>query len=142
MRLRRTTERGSASLEAVFAVGFLLIPVAALLAQAPGWVDTSHTAQSAANEAARAAVLTDDIAAAGSIAEATAAAVVANHGHDATDLLAVNLDGTFSRGATLTVTVQLQGHQIVVPGLGTIGPAYTATGSATERVDDYRGFGP
>ncbi len=126
------SQRGSATLETILAVGFLLIPAAALLAQLPQWVGTGHAAQVAANEAARAAVLSDTLQAAADAASQTATAVVANHGHGPGDLLEVSLGGTLTRG--------VQGEPIMVPGIGTVGSPFVASASATERVDDYRGF--
>lgn len=139
-------EKGSVTIEAMFAVGFLLIPAAALLAQLPGWVGTSHAAQAAAVEAARQVVLADTMAEGVDEAHDAAADVVANHGIDIADLLEVtvraNPAGELQRGQEVTVTVTLRGNPIVVPGLGEIGNPFNAMGGATERVDDYRGFGP
>ena len=134
------SQRGSATLETILAVGFLLIPAAALLAQLPQWVGTGHAAQVAANEAARAAVLSDNLQAAADAASQTATAVVTNHGHEPGDLLEVSLGGTLTRGAVVTVTVRVQGEPIMVPGIGTVGSPFVASASGTERVDDYRGF--
>lgn len=145
--MRRPTldhDRGSASLELIFAVGFLLIPAAALLAQLPGWVGTTHAAQTAAVEAARQVVLAEDLAQGLTAAQRVAGEVIVNHGFDIADLLgvAVTADppGDLQRGQTVTVTVTVQGNPIVVPGLGTVGHPFDAVGSATERVDDYRGL--
>lgn len=133
-------ERGSASLETLLAVAFLLIPTAALLAQMPQWVATSHAVQVAASEAARTVVLADTFDLGVAAANQVVFDVVTNHGQDPADLVAVEVDGSFARGGAVTVTVQLRGNRIVVPGLGSVGPAFVATGSATERVDDYRSF--
>lgn len=135
-------QQGSASLEALLVIAFLLIPAAALLAQAPQWVATAHATQIAANEAARAFVLADTPTDAIRAAETVAAAVLANHGQDPSDLLDVTSTGVFSRGETVTVTVTTRGHPVIVPGLGETGPDHTISRSATERIDDYRGFAP
>jgi hypothetical protein len=139
-------ERGNVSLELIFAVGLLLIPATALLAQLPQWVGTTHAAQTAAVEAARQVVLADEmtngIAAAGHMA----GEVIANHGLHPDDLLAVTVTadppGELQRGQVVTVSVTVRGNPIMVPGLGSVGNPFDAVGSATERVDDYRGFGP
>lgn len=140
----RRGERGSVTLEAVFAVGLLLIPAAALLVQLPGWLATGHAAQIAANEAARRVVLADDLAVGLEAAHRTAAEVLANHGLAPADLLdlALTVDppGDLQRGQTVTVTVTVRGNPIVVPGLGSVGNPFDAVRAATERVDDYRGF--
>lgn len=140
-----STERGSVTVEAMFAVGFLLIPAAALLSQLPGWVGTSHAAQAAAVEAARQVVLADTMTEGVSNAESAASEVIANHGIDGSDLLEVGVAadpaGGLQRGQEVTVTVTVRGNPIVVPGLGSVGNPFNAVGAATERVDDYRGFG-
>ena len=139
-------ERGSVSIEAVFAIGFLLIPATALLAQLPGWVGASHAAQTAAGEAARQVALADSMADGVARAQAAASDIVVNHGFDQADLLGVvvtaNPVGELQRGQEVTVTVTIRGNPILVPGLGSVGNPFNATGAATERVDDYRSFGP
>jgi hypothetical protein len=139
-------EGGSVSLELILALGFLLIPAAALLAQLPQWVGTTHAVQAAAVEAARQVVLADDMATGVAAAEDMAGQVIANHGLDPEDLLGVKVTadppGELQRGQVVTVTVTLRGNPILVPGLGSVGNPFDAVGSATERVDDYRGFRP
>ena len=148
--MRRRTpgrrQRGSVTLELIFAVGFLLIPATALLAQLPGWVGTTHAAETAAVEAARQVVLADDMTAGVAAAERMAREVAANYGLHPDDVLDVtvtaNPPGDLQRGQVVTVTVTLAGNPIIVPGLGSVGNPFDAVGSAIERVDDYRGFGP
>lgn len=140
------SDRGSASLEAVFAIGFLLIPAAMLLAQLPGWIATGQAAQVAATEAARQVVLADDMTTGVAAAQVTATQVITNHGLTVDDLISVNVvaypAGDLQRGQTVTVTVTVRGNPIVVPGLGTVGNPFDAIRAGTERVDDYRSFGP
>jgi hypothetical protein len=140
------SDRGSASLEAVFAIGFLLIPAAMLLAQLPGWIATGQAAQVAATEAARQVVLADDMTTGVAAAQVTATQVITNHGLTADDLISVDVvadpAGDLRRGQTVTVTVTVRGNPIVVPGLGTVGNPFDAIRAGTERVDDYRSFGP
>lgn len=139
-------ERGSVSLELIFAVGFLLIPATALLAQMPTWVGTNQAAQTAATEAARLVVLADDMTTGVAAATQTASDIIVNHGLDPTDLLDLTVTATppgdLQRGQVVTVTVTVRGSPIHVPGLGSVGNPFDAVGSATERVDDYRGFAP
>lgn len=139
-------ERGSITIEAMFAIGFLLIPAAALLAQLPGWVGTSHAAQAAAVEAARHVALADTMTEGVEEAESVAADVLDNHQIESPDLLDVTVDaypaGELQRGQEVTVTVTVRGNPIHVPGLGEVGNPFNAVGAATERVDDYRSFGP
>ena len=148
MRKRRRFrwERGSVSLELIFAVGFLLIPAAAMLAQLPTWVGTANAAQAAATEAARQIVLADNMTSGIAAATATAQEIVSNHGLDPDDFLdlavAATPPGGLQRGQIVTVTVTVRGNPIRVPGLGSVGNPFDAVGSATERVDDYRGFAP
>lgn len=145
-RCNRRPERGSVSLELIFAVGFLLIPAAALLAQFPAWVGTTNAAQVAATEAARQIVLADDMASGIAAANETAREIVSNHGLDPDDLLDLAVTATppggLQRGQIVAVTVTVRGNPIHVPGLGSVGNPFDAVGSATERVDDYRGFAP
>ena len=140
------SERGSASLEAVFAIGFLLIPAAILLAQLPQWIATGQAAQVAASEAARQVVLADNMSAGVAAAQVTATQVIANHGLAVDDLVSVVVAadpaGDLQRGQIVTVTVTVRGNPIVVPGLGTVGNPFDAVRAGTERVDDYRSFGP
>jgi hypothetical protein len=139
-------QRGSVSIEAVFAIGFLLIPATALLAQLPEWVGASHAAQAAAVEATRQVVLADSMTDGVALAQEVASDVVINHGFESTDLLGVSVSanptGELQRGQLVTVTVTIRGSPILVPGLGSIGNPFDAVGAATERVDDYRSFGP
>lgn len=139
-------ERGSVSLELIFAVGFLLIPATALLAQMPTWVGTNQAAQTAATEAARLVVLADDMTTGVAAATQTASDIIVNHGLDPTDLLDLTVtatpSGDLQRGQVVTVTITVRGSPIHVPGLGSVGNPFDAVGSATERVDDYRGFAP
>ena len=137
---------GSVSLESIFAVGFLLIPAAALLSQLPSWVAVGHAAQTAATEAARQVVLADDIPSAVTAARATARQVITAHGLNLDQLIEVAVEadppGPLQPGQRVTVTITVQGNPIAVPGLGGVGKPFRASRSATERVDDYRGFPP
>ena len=137
-------DRGSVSVEMVLAVGFLLIPATALLVQLPSWVGSTHAAQTAATEAARQVVLAHTISEGVAAAADMAGEVIANHGIDPDHLLGVDVTadppGDLQRGQVVTVTVTLRGSPIHVPGVGTLGNPFDAVGSATERVDDYRGF--
>ncbi len=145
-RRRLRSEGGSVSLELIFAVGLLLIPAAALLAQFPAWVGTTNTAQAAATEAARQVVLADDMTSGIAAANETVIEIVSNHGFDPVDFLDLAITATppgdLQRGQVVTVTVTVRGSPILVPGLGSVGNPFSAVASATERVDDYRGFAP
>jgi hypothetical protein len=144
--VNRQRERGSVTIETLFAVGFLLIPAAALLTQLPSWVGTTHAAQAAATEAARQVVLADNMTAGVDAARQAATGVIVNHGLESADLVAVEVSAhpadELQRGQEVTVTVTVRGSPIVVPGLGPIGNPFNAVGGATERVDDYRSLGP
>lgn len=146
MKRLTDTERGSVSIEAVFAIGFLLIPATALLAQLPGWIGASHAAQAAAVEATRHVALAETMAEGVVRAQAVASEVVVNHGFDPSDLIGVDVSATPSgelqRGQLVTVTVTVRGSPILVPGFASVGNPFDAAGAATERVDDYRSFGP
>jgi hypothetical protein len=134
------------TIETLFAVGFLLVPATALLAQLPGWIGTTHAAQAAAVEGARHVVLADSMAVGVAEAHEAATAVLLNHGLEVADLVAVEVSadpaGELQRGQEVTVTVSVRGNPIMVPGLGSVGNPFNAVGGAAERVDDYRSLGP
>ena len=100
----------------------------------------------AATEAARQIVLADDMTSGIAAASETAREIVSNHGLDPDDLLDIVVTATppggLQRGQIVTVTVTVRGNPILVPGLGSVGNPFDAVASATERVDDYRGFAP
>lgn len=133
-------------METIFAIGFLLIPAALLLAQLPGWIATGQAAQVAATEAARQVVLADDMTTGVAAAQTIATQVITNYGLAVDDLISVsvaaNPAGDLQRGQIVTVTVTVRGNPIVVPGLGTVGNPFDAIRAGTERVDDYRSLGP
>ena len=137
-------ERGSAyaAVEMILVLGLILLPTLAGIAQLPRGVDAKSTADLAAQEAARQVVLADTwdegVAAASAIAET----VVRNRGLDVGALSGVTFEGALLRGATVTVTVTLQVPPVVLPGFGPVGGTISLSRSATERVDDYRQFGP
>lgn len=139
-------ERGSVAIEMVLAIGLLLVPIASALAQVPAWVATSQAANAAAVEAARQIVLAETLPQGLNRAEAVAMATLVDYGFDPSDLVEIQVDldppGELQRGQQVTVTIRLRGSPIVVPGFGPVGNPYTAHGAATERVDDYRSFGP
>jgi hypothetical protein len=103
-----------------------------------------HAAQVAATEAARQVVLANDMTTVVAAAQVTATQVITNHGLTVDDLISVNVAanpaGDLQRGQTITVTAR--GNPIVVPGIGTVGNPFDAIRAGTERVDDYRSFGP
>jgi len=146
MRLPLRREQGSATLELIVAVGLLLIPATALIAQLPGWIKAGHAAQAAASEAARQVVLADTISQGMDAAQAVTVALLTNHGFTEDDLIGIDVvtdpPGELQRGQVVTATVTVQAGSLVVPGIGTVGDPFTASGSAHERVDDYRSLGP
>lgn len=141
-----SSERGSAPLEMVLAVGFLLIPAMALMAQLPTWVAAHHAAQAASVEASRAVVLADSMSDGIAAANITAAAVLANHDFGGSALVDVVVSaspsGELTWGQQVTVAVTVTGPRIFVPGVGEMGAPFAVTRSATERVDDYRSLSP
>lgn len=128
------SERGSAVVEFVAAVGLLLLPTAMLVASIAPWVQRQAVARSVAREVARDAVVAttlderraDDIAA--------RMAGTAGLGPEA---LQVEIDGVPTRGGLVTATVTVDIPVTVIPGLVELG-AVAWTVHHTEAVDLYR----
>lgn len=139
-------DRGSVAIEMVLAIALLLVPIGSALAQVPAWVATSQAANAAAVEGARQIVLSATLSEGLARAETVAVATLADYGLDPSDLVEIQVDldpqGELQRGQQVTVTVRLRGSPIVVPAFGPVGNPFTAQGAASERVDDYRSFGP
>lgn len=152
MRLRRFLRRlaveqmgaAYAAVEMILVLGVILLPTIAGIAQLPRWVDAKSTADLAAQEAAREMVLADTWEEGAAAGRAIAAAIVENRGMDVGALSNVSFSPpeTFVRGGTVTATVTLQVPPVIFPGVGPVGGTISLTRSATERVDDYRQFGP
>lgn len=141
MRLwpNRGDERGVGTvLEMIFVVGILLLPTVMGLAQVPRWIDARSTAELAAQEAARQAVLAPDAATGAAAGEALARQIVANHGWPADALVSITFAGDLVAGQELEATVTMQFPAIVFP-VGSFGGG-TVTRSHSERVEDYREF--
>lgn len=151
-RPRRRSERGSVPIELALGVGLLVLPIAVLVLSFPTWVERQSMARSAAQEAARLAVLATDPIGAERDAVALVDEVAANHGLDPEDAevcLSVHpLESPsperctglsrIPRGAAVTAAVSVRLPALTFPGLSTLVPEVTWTARATERVDLYR----
>ena len=139
-RRARARDGGSAAAELVL-VTPLLIVVLLLIVAAGRLVDARLQVDSAARQAARAASIARDPAAAVSQADATARAALASE-HITCDPLTVSPDtAAFRPGGQVTVqvtcTVSLAGLALLhVPG------SQTLTAQFTSPIDVYRGAGP
>jgi Flp pilus assembly protein TadG len=139
-RRTRARDGGSAAAELVL-VTPLLIVVLLLIVAAGRLVDARLQVDSAARQAARAASLARDPAAAAAQADATAQAALASE-HITCDPLAVSPDtAAFRPGGQVTVqvtcTVSLAGLALLyVPG------SQTLTARFTSPIDVYRGAAP
>jgi len=133
-------DEGSAAAELVL-ITPLLIVILLLIVAAGRLVDARLQVDSAAMQAARAASLARDPAAAAAQADATARAALASE-HITCDPAAVSPDTTaFRPGGQVTVqvtcTVSLAGLSLLH-----IGGAETLTSQFTSPIDVYRGTGP
>ncbi len=54
----------------------------------------------------------------------------------------LDFEGVLARGETVTATVTLRVPPVILPGVGPVGGNISISRTATERVDDYRQFGP
>jgi len=133
-------DRGSAAAELVL-ITPLLIVILLLIVAAGRLTDARLQVDSAARQAARAASLARDPAAAAAQADATARAALASE-HITCNPMSVSPDtGAFRPGGEVTVTVSctvsLSGLALLrLPG------AETLTASFSSPVDAYRGLGP
>ncbi len=135
----RDDERGAATvLEMIFVIGILLLPTVMGLAQIPRWIDARSTAELAAQEAARQAVLAPDAATGAASGEAMARQIVANHGWPPEALVSISFSGGLVAGQEVEATVTMQFPAIVFP-VGSFGGG-SVTRSHSERVEDYREF--
>ncbi len=137
-RETRSDERGSAGLEFMLIVGFIMFPMMFLIT-ATTWPARINAANAAAYEAAKAVVAAPDPAAAEDVGRARAMEVIANHGFDTADV-----DVTFSladpgRGDVLKATVTITLPALIFPSYGSWDALRTAR-SSSQRVGDFRGF--
>lgn len=140
-------DRGHAAVELALGVGLLLLPVAIVVLGFGPWSERRVVAEAAAAEAARAAVLTLDLAA----GEAVVAEVAANHGLTAEEVelgwcgaepgpVAVAPGGCpLSRGTTVEATVEVWVPLVATPW-GPIGGIWV-TARHGEPIDLYRSMG-
>ena len=139
MRRLHRDERGAGTvLEMIFVVDILLLPTVMGLAQIPRWIDARSTAELAAQEAARQAVLAPDLASGVAGGEAMARQIVANHGWPPEALISISWSGDLLAGAEIEATVTMEFPAIVFP-VGSFGGG-SVTRSHSERVEDYREF--
>ncbi|MFQ5516689.1 MAG: hypothetical protein ACE5E8_03870 [Acidimicrobiia bacterium] len=135
----RWNDRGAAAaVELAVAAGLILLPAMALVASLPTWIERREAVDLAAQEAARAYVLSADEEAALAAARSAAETVAVNHGVNAADLEMV-VEGRLQRGSEITVSITATVPTLQIPGLGTFA-ARDVTVVHSERVDDYRSF--
>lgn len=127
---------GFAALEFALGLGALVLPVALLVVSVPVWSETQTTARVAAQQAARAAALAPDHAAAVHAATEAAAAVVANHGRDLRAPVRVTTEpGAPQPQVRATVTVPMPA--VALPLLADL-TAIDWSVSSTQPIDLYR----
>ncbi len=135
-RLREDDAGAVAGWEAL-PFGFLVFIVGALVA-ANAWavVDAKMAVTAAAREGARAFVEAGDAASARPAAVAAAGAALAAHGREPAG--EVEVAGSFTRCATVTVTVGHTVPAIALPWVGGFGAGVTTRASHAEVVDPLR----
>ena len=116
----------------------LLIPAALLVLTTATWFERQAAARTAADEAARTVVLSDDWAQGAADAQAVVDEIAANYDLDPDDLT-LQLEGDLARGGTVTAHVTVNVPAAAIPLLGGIG-GFQRTSSHTEHVDQYRSF--
>lgn len=139
------SERGHAGVEMALAVGVLLLPVALVVTGFGPWSERRVTAEAAAAEAARAAVLELSVEA----GEATMMAILEGQGIVPDQVRvgwcgsapAISPAGTcpLQRGSVVTVTIELWAPLIETPW-GPIGGLWVV-GEHSEPIDLYRSLG-
>lgn len=136
--LRPGGESGSATLEFMLMLGFMVFPVCGLMAVA-AWPQRLNAADAAAYEAAKAAVEASDPAAGADLGRERALEVLANHGFDTDDVTVSYSSASPARSDALVAHVTITLPAIQFPGVGGW-DAIQVTRSSTQRVGDYRGF--
>lgn len=131
-------ESGFVVVEWVAAVGFLLFPTVLLVLSFPSWVERQGMARVAAQEAARAVVLSNNTGAGAEAGRELVDEIARNHGVDPATT-AVSYEGSARRGGRVTATVAVELPALTLPGLGSLG-SVTWSAHHTEFVDRYRGF--
>ena len=128
----RRSQRGFIAVEYALALGLILVPVGLLVITLPAWPERQTVARVAAEEGARTAVLTGDLAA----GEAVAMEAVSNQGIDPNDI-DIAWTGSTERGGQLTAAVTIRMPAIRVPAVATVG-TWDWTARHSESVDLYR----
>ncbi|MFN3256355.1 MAG: hypothetical protein ACE37B_11725 [Ilumatobacter sp.] len=126
-------DRGSAEIELVLGVAFILIPISMLVLLIPQWPESQTAARSSAKEAATLIVGASDAASGVEAAQQAVDRAATNLDQD----LTMSVTGEWCRGCEITVTVTVVVPAIVIPGIGTTG-AVDWSASSTARIDDYR----
>ena len=140
-RRARDDEFGFVAIELALGVGLLLLPVTLLVLTFPTWAEYQSTARVAAQEAARTAVLAQDLADGQARGEELARQIFSNHGLDraAIDIRWSGAE-TLGRGATVTAHVTVRMPALDIPGIGRAG-RWSWTASHGEQIDQYRSVG-
>jgi hypothetical protein len=135
--MRRTNQRGSVPIEFVLGIGLLILPVTLLVLQVPRWLERAHLAEDLALESARICAQSDTLGA----GEAAARTLAAESPH----VVAVSCAdprGNVEPGSPVQASVTVDVPAIEVPIIGINTGSFTLTRRHTERVDQYRSFGP
>lgn len=123
------------SVELVLGLALLVLPVALVVLMLPTWISRQNLARLAAQQGARAAVVTE------SQEQGTAAAkaAVAGAGLDPAKDLTIGFQpaSSFAPGGLVTVGVTIDAPVLAIPFLGTAG-SFRIAARFSERVDPFR----
>lgn len=146
-------DAGYVAMELALGLGVLVLPMALLALSFPGWVDRQSLATAAAQEAARAVVVSPSSEEGEATARRLVSEIAANNGLDADGLVVCFVthpgevtaptgcgDVELQRGAAVTAHVQVRLPAVFLPGLGVSIGEVVRTVSHTEHVDRYRGL--
>lgn len=146
-------EAGYVAMELALGLGVLVLPMALLALSFPAWVHREALATAAAQEAARAVVLSASSEEGEATARRLVAEIAANNGLGADGLVVcfVTHPGDraappscgaveLRRDAAVTTHVQVRLPALSLPGLGVSLGEVVRTVSHTEHVDRYRGL--
>ncbi len=124
-------------MELAAAAGLLLIPVTLAVLSVGPWLNRQLAARVASREAARVVVLAQTFEEGEGAAQEVVAEIARNHGLASGDL-SLRLDGSLTRGGTVTAEVSVRVPILAVPGLGDVAGPWAWTARHTEAVDLYR----
>ena len=128
-------EHGFVTLELVLGLTLLVLPVVLIVLMLPTWIARQNLARLAAQQGARAAV----VSISADRGAAAAMAAVTDAGLDPRRDMTLHFEpgSTFAPGGLVTLDVTIQTPVLAIPFLGKAG-SFGLTARFSERVDQYR----